>query len=266
MDYQEKLQVESSKWDNVATKYAPTFKPETNDFHRHAQHTIWGPEVSAFLGPLEGKRVLEIGCGLGRHSVLLAKSGASVTSFDLSLKSVAAARDRAAMNAVSDNVALVVAAAEALPFADASFDAIFGRSILHHLEVYPTLSELHRVLRPGGKAAFIEPMGMNPVLNFARKHIPYTNKNPRGADRPLNYADIKAWCEGFREVRYFERSLLGMLERVFGYGRHFTTLRLIDAFLLKKIPGLRRYCRTVIMLLVNQPQVTANPIYAQSDN
>jgi ubiquinone/menaquinone biosynthesis C-methylase UbiE len=251
MDYQEKLQVESSKWDNVATKYAPTFRPETNDFHRHAEHTIWGPQVSAFLGDLEGKRVLEIGCGLGRHSVLLAKSGASVTSFDLSLKSVVAARERAAMNAVGDNVAVVVAAAEALPFADASFDIIFGRSILHHLEVFPTLSELHRVLRPKGKAAFVEPMGMNPVLNFAREHIPYRHKNPRGADRPLNYADIKAWCEGFREVRYFERSLLGMLERAFGFGHHFNILRMTDDFLLKKIPGLKRYCRTVIMLLLN---------------
>ena len=138
-----------------------------------------GPYVSPFLGDLTGKRVLEIGCGLGRHSVLLAKSGASVTSFDLSLNSVAAARDRAAMNAVGEKVALVVAAAEALPFADASFDVIFGRSILHHLEVYPTLSELHRVLRPGGKATFVEPMGMNPVLNF-RGNIFRTGTRIRG--------------------------------------------------------------------------------------
>ena len=250
MEYQQKLQVERSKWDKVATKYAPTLKPETDDFHRHAQHSIWGPDVSAFFGDLENKRVLEVGCGLGRHSVLLAKSGAAVTSFDLSLTSVATARDRAKMNGVSNNVAFVVGAAEALPFADGSFDVIFGRSILHHLEVHPTLSELHRVLRPGGKAAFVEPMGMNPVLNLAREHLPYWKKNPRGADRPLNYVDIQAWCQGFRGVCYFERSLLGMLERVFGYDHHFTILRMADAFLLKTFPGLRRYCRTVVMLLV----------------
>jgi len=251
MDYQHKLRVESSKWDSVATKYAPTFRAEINDFHRHAEHTIWGRDVSAFLGPLEGKRVLEIGCGLGRHSVLLAKSGALVTAFDLSLNSVSAAHERAAMNGVSGKVAFNVAAAEALPYADASFDVIFGRSILHHLEVYPTLSELHRVLRPGGKAAFIEPMGMNPLLNFARAHLPYRHKNPRGADRPLTYGDIEAWCQGFREVHYVEHSLLGMLERAFGFGHHFTALRKTDEFLLQEFPGLKRYCRTVVMRMVN---------------
>lgn len=54
--------------------------------------------MAAFLGDLRGKRVLEIGCGLGQIAVLLRKSGADVTAFDISLMSVVATRKRAEVN------------------------------------------------------------------------------------------------------------------------------------------------------------------------
>ena len=54
--------------------------------------------------------------------------------------------------------------AHVLPFADASFDVVYGCSILHHLEVGVALREVRRVLRPGGRLVFSEPNLVNPQV------------------------------------------------------------------------------------------------------
>ena len=144
---------------------------------------------------------------------------------------------------------LAVAAGENLPFADESFDVIFGKAILHHLDAEVGAGDLYRVLKPGGKALFTEPMGMNPLLNFVRDHVWYPKKTPRGADHPLLYADIHAWGARFREFHYREIELLSMLERGFGFKKRFPALRRADDYLLAHVPVLRRYCRYVIMFM-----------------
>src|SRR5262245_18779852 len=99
-------------------------------------------------------------------AVVMARRGAAVTAFDLSPEYVAEARRRAAANGVT--VEAVQADAENLPFADASFDAVWGCAILHHLDLTRAGPELYRVVRPGGVSVFCEPWGENPLLNFAR--------------------------------------------------------------------------------------------------
>jgi SAM-dependent methyltransferase len=182
--------------------------------------------------------------------VLLAKSGAYVSTFDLSRKSVLTCRQRAEINDVYHNIRLSVAAGENLPYVNESFDIVFGKAILHHLDADLGWMEISRVLKPGGKAVFVEPMGMNPVLNFVRDHVPYPEKNPRGADRPLNYVDIRKWGRGFRQFWYREIQLFSMLERGFGFGRKLYFFRHADNFLLKYLPPLRRFCRYVVMYCI----------------
>ena len=55
---------------------------------------------------------------------------------------------------------------ENLGFKDNSFDLIFGRAILHHLNLEKSSKEISRVLCKNGKAVFIEHLGMNPLINF----------------------------------------------------------------------------------------------------
>lgn len=243
--------VERDKWDALAAHKELSDSKLTvkGDFHDYAAHAATMTGVNEFLGNLAGRQVLELGCGLGEISVLLAKSGACVTAFDLSPASVAFAKRRAELNQVAERVYLAAAAGEAMPFADHSFDLIFGKAILHHLDAGLGAPELYRVLKPGGRAAFVEPMGMNPFLRFARAYLPYPNKNPRGADRPLHYEDIRLWGCQFQEFHQREIQLLSMLERGLGFKRRLKGLRRLDDLLLRRVPYLRRYCRYVVLTL-----------------
>jgi ubiquinone/menaquinone biosynthesis C-methylase UbiE len=247
----ESYHIEQAKWDEQALRELDSLGlMGDRDFQQYAAHASTMRGIADFLGDLQGKRVLDMGCGLGHTSVLLAKSGAHVTAFDISRMSIVATRKRGAINGVREGLELLVAAGEALPFPDESFDVVFGKGVLHHLEPALGAPELYRVLKPGGKAAFSEPMGMNPVLKFARDHLPYPDKNPRGADRPLGYREIREWVRRFGQVRVEEFQLLSMLERGLGFNRPLPVLRRADDFLLKYLPFLRRYCRYVTLRMV----------------
>ena len=251
MTLRDRYQVEHTKWDTLAQEKLAKLSAlsPTDDFCSYARRSSTLVGVWDFLDDLRDEHVLEFGCGTGYVSSLLAKSGAKVTAFDLSMTSVAVAHKRAELNQVNRDVKFTVAAGETLPYADESFDVIFGKAILHHLEVKLGRFELYRVLKTGGKAVFVEPMGMNPVLNFVREYVPYPHKNPHGADRPVNYDEIHAWGRQFGEFRYHEIQLLSMLERGLGFNKHFKILRSLDDVLLKYLPFLRRYCRYVVMFI-----------------
>jgi SAM-dependent methyltransferase len=252
MSLDETYRVERTKWDALAEQKLSSLRilPPEENFHTYAQRSSTMVGVSEFLGDLSDQQVLEYGCGLGEISTLLAKSGAHVTTFDLSSKSVFTCRQRAKLNGVDTKIKLAVAAGEHLPYADESFDVIFGKAILHHLDAGIGGCDIGRVLKPGGRAVFVEPMGMNPILNFVRDHVPYPHKNPRGADRPLNYNDIQQWGKGFRKFWYREIQLLSMLERGLGFRKHLGLFRKIDDFLLRHLPFLRRFCRYIVMYYV----------------
>lgn len=248
----ETYDIERKKWDALAKQALPDIRPSktVEDFQTHARSTATMVGMAEFLGDLQGKHVLEMGCGLGRLSVRLARSGALVTAFDLSPMSVEATRRRAAQNGLSDRIKALVSSGEHLPFADESFDVVVGKAVLHHLHVDLAAPDLYRVLKQNGRAAFAEPLGMNPLLRFGRDHLPYAHKKPRGADVPLDYETIERWGASFREFAYREVQLFSMLERVFGFRRRFGLLRRIDDVLLRRLPFLRRYCRYVVLTMI----------------
>lgn len=246
--------VEREKWDQLArgaeNQIERKILKSNDDFYKYAERTATMVGVNEFLGDLQGKRILEYGCGLGEITSLLAKTTGNVVAFDLSKKSVEVARLRGRTNGVEDHVSVVVAAGERLPYADESFDVVFGKAILHHIDPNLGYFDLSRVLRKGGKGVFVEPLGMNPFLRFARAHLPYPSKNPRGADRPLDYKDIQKWGSRFEKFHYKEIQFLSMLERAFGFGKRFHFLRRLDEQLLEHWSYLRRYCRYVVMYMI----------------
>jgi len=119
-------------------------------------------EIFAREGGLRpGQRALEVGCGTGVFLEAAATTGADIVALDLSADLLAQARTRVA---AGGKVRLSLGNAEQMPFRDASFDAAYGSSILHHLNIDAALAEIHRVLRPGGRIAFAEPNILNPQV------------------------------------------------------------------------------------------------------
>jgi ubiquinone/menaquinone biosynthesis C-methylase UbiE len=97
-----------------------------------------------------GKRVLEVGLGMGTDLVRWARAGAEVFGRDLTEASVAAVRERVALEGLSADVA--VGDAERLDFPDDYFDVYYSWGVLHHTpNTERAIAEAHRVLRPGGE-------------------------------------------------------------------------------------------------------------------
>ena len=117
--------------------------------HRYAKE--WHiPEAADFAGA-RGLRVLEIGCGLGTDGVRFAKAGADYTGVDLTDAAIELARKRFELSGLRGE--LRVSDAENLDFADESFDLVYSHGVLHHTpDIAHAVSEIHRVLKPGGRA------------------------------------------------------------------------------------------------------------------
>lgn len=119
-------------------------------------------------GDITGKRLLDLGCGAGENSVYFAKKGALCTAADYSQGMVEVALKLAEINGVKIEGCTVNAMA--LDFPDNSFDIVYASNLLHHLpEPEKAIREMHRVLKPGGKACFWDPMKHNPVINVYRQ-------------------------------------------------------------------------------------------------
>jgi SAM-dependent methyltransferase len=248
---QERYEIERAKWDAHAGDTTEPIVPpkDGEDFDSTARRDALLVGIADFLGDLRGKRVIEYGCGLGKLTVLLARSGAQVTAFDLSEASVEVARERARIVGVEDSITFAIAPGEHLPFDDASFDIAFGKAVLHHLEPEAGARELARILKPGGRGAFSEPLGTNPVVQLVRDHVPYPHKHERGADIPLRRSDIDAWMAPFSKADLRGVQLFSMVERGLGFGKKIPPLRELDRMLLKRWPGLWPLCRYGVLTL-----------------
>ncbi len=106
------------------------------------------PAMLALTGDVAGHHILDAGCGSGPLAAALRDRGAVVTGIDSSVEMLALARRR-----LGEDVALqVVDLRDPLPFGDETFDDVAASLVLHYLEDWgPTLAELRRVLKPGGR-------------------------------------------------------------------------------------------------------------------
>lgn len=237
--------------DEQARNRALTFSADPHRFifsdPQYLDHETWIRPAFAQLGNVRGKNILDFGCGHGMASVVLARQGAHVTAFDLSLDYLREARTRAKVNQV--DVQFLLANGEHLPFADESFDGIWGNAILHHLDLHQAGRELHRILKPGGKAVFCEPWGGNPILHWARKYLPYPGKQRTVDELPLRSAEVRILEGIFPKVHLQGFQLLAMIRRVIEQPIVVGSLERWDNILLGRWPALERWCRYMVVTL-----------------
>jgi len=209
--------------DLIALHTGPAETLEIRQQRERAFHDVWASEVDpheldpirrafcattpettyAFksLGDLKGKRVLDLGCGAGETTAWLALQGARVDGVDISPGMIEVTRALAERQGVADRVALHISPGEKLPFEAGTFDAVFGHDCLHHMDFDKARDEIQRVLKPGGRAVFAEPLGHNPVINHFRNISPKT----RTPDEvPLRFPDFRRLRRGFRSLRHRE--------------------------------------------------------------
>ncbi len=183
------------------------------------------------LGDIRGKRLLDVGCGLGEASVYFALLGAEVTSSDLSEGMLEATGRLARKNGVG--VSPHVAAAEDLRLpADALFDIIYAGNLLHHVDIDQTLSRMVRHLAPNGVLVTWDPLAYNPVIN-AYRALATQVRTPD--EHPLKWADIRLFRKYFDvvETRYFWLSTL--------------IIFLIMALIQRRNPNRERYWKAVVL-------------------
>jgi len=102
------------------------------------------------IDQLRGKRVLEIGCGMGLHTETLIRAGADVTAVDLTPAAIEATTRRIALKGLQARV--MEADAETLPFADSSFDFVWSWGVIHHSSrTTRIVRQIARVVAPDGE-------------------------------------------------------------------------------------------------------------------
>jgi ubiquinone/menaquinone biosynthesis C-methylase UbiE len=145
-----------------------------------------------------GRDVLEYGCADGTQALdrlKLPEICASLNGIDISDRAIEKARARVAQLGCR-NAQFHVMNAEAMTFPDGTFDVVFGRGILHHLELDKSFKEISRVLKSDGVAIFSEPLGHNLFINMYRSRTP-AMRTPD--EHPLLMADIE------HAKKYFSR-------------------------------------------------------------
>jgi ubiquinone/menaquinone biosynthesis C-methylase UbiE len=201
-----------------------------------------------------GKVVLDYGCGPGYLTKYLLEQGAAhVTGIDVSDGEIEQARERARANGLEDRSRFLVADGHATEFPDDSFDLIVGDAILHHLDLRRALVELRRILRPGGRAVFMEPLWHNPLLRLGRALTP-SARTPD--EHPLTVADWELCAEIFPAFEHEERELLTIplmpLNLVLPKRAQKWLARRVwaaDDAVMARFPRLRKHARSTFLIL-----------------
>ena len=141
------------------------------------------------LGPLAGKRVLEIACGNGIDTTLMAAYGARVHAYDISDASIQLTRRRLALHNLDAQLECTGSLDDA--FAGESFDLVIGYAALHHLDLASLGQRIAARLRPGGYAVFAEPVVNSPGLAALRRLVPIALDEMTDDERPLRDADFR---------------------------------------------------------------------------
>ena len=152
------------------------------------------------MGALKGKRLLDVGSGLGESSIYFALQGARVTMTDISPGMVQTGHEIAKKYGVE--VESIVSSAEELDVPAESYDLVYIANTIHHVQDRELLfQKIHRVLKPGGRFFSFDPIAYNPVINLYRRMATEVRTED---ESPLTARDLKLAKKYFPDVQHRE--------------------------------------------------------------
>lgn len=223
--------------------------------------------ITKRLGNIKGKKLLDVGCGLGEASVYFALLGATVTSSDLSQGMLDATTRLARANGVIIKQHIASAENMQLPD-DEKFDIVYAGNLLHHVDIEETIVRIKPHLAIDGVLVTWDPLAYNPAINIYRKMA----SDVRTPDEhPLKWSDIKLFQKHFQmvETRYFwfttliifiimalaqrrnpneERFWKVVVQEGNKWKWLYRPLELLDRLLLMMIPPLRLLCWNIVVI------------------
>lgn len=247
----DRLERERRFHDAQAANRAETFAREPGRLcfrdEEYLDHEPWVRPAMDALGNLAGRTALDWGCGHGMAAVVMARRGATVSACDLSAEYTRESSRRALANGAT--VRCLQADAHRLPFANESFDAVWGHAILHHLDIASAARELRRVMKPTGIAVLCEPWDGNPLIRLVRRCRWPGGKAHTNDERPIGEPDINTLRASFDSVEVQGFQLLSILHSAAPRtpGRQWALDG--DARLLNRWPSLQLLGRYVVVTL-----------------
>lgn len=212
------------------------------------------------MGDIQGKRILDVGCGGGGNSVLLASLGATVTGIDISPTSVNVARERAAINGLTSRASFICAPLEQASFNRAEFDIVWGDAFLHHVipRLDAVMANIVQWVKPGGMVIFSEPVNRASWLRWLRYRVSVVPVSGTPDERPLEEHElqiIRRRVPGIQE-RYFQ--IFGRLDRIILPNHRLEdasamqrfgveTVAHFDRLLIDALPWAKRLARTCVI-------------------
>lgn len=199
-----------------------------------------------WLGKVEGKELLDYGCGMGEESIYFAKLGAQVTAIDVSPVGIDLVLRRAAHNNLSERVRAFQMDACATSFDSESFDLVHGLGILHHICVDRGLREVRRLLKPGGRGVFLEHMMNSRFLEKLKGRFFEAKADHTEYERPVRWDECRRCSGQFSQFQLAPYFLMSRLRRHISILDNDATLR-IDYAILRAMPALRHLAGIVII-------------------
>lgn len=183
--------------------------------HSRHYHQWWLGQMCAQVEPERWMgRTLDNGCGVGTLHEYLPQAAPSIVGLDLSGGML--------MKAARFASQLVQGDSQRLPFADAGFDLVMARSLLHHLpQPLDGVREMHRVLKPGGQIILADTN--KSLLSSLPRRIAYRRDNFSESHANLELKEYLGWlqsCFTIERVQFF-----GYLAYPFGFPDMFGPLR-----------------------------------------
>lgn len=224
-----------------------------------------GHTIIEWMGDIKGKKVLDLGSGAGESAVYFALQGAHVTASDISPEMLEVVKKVGQLHGVE--VDTLVTSADRIPVADSTFDIVHAANLLHHVDVFKTIEEVKRVLKPGGKFLSWDPLDHNPAINVYRRIATEVRTED---EHPLKFKEVKALKKYFPQVKfecYWFFTLLIFIKFYFWdridpnkerywkkivldhkkLGPTYRILRKMDDLFLSIFPFMKRFCWNIVI-------------------